>query len=49
MFRNYRIMPDELSRQEPKLLFEMLDTLRENTNAAKKVNYDSPYIRAVFG
>lgn len=53
MFKTYRVMPSVLSNQPPKLLFDVLDSMSENTNAGAAVkrnaNYDSPYIRAVFG
>ena len=54
MYKAYRIMPDVLSKQPPKLLFDVLDGMAEDntyTNVSRKgkVNYDSPYIRAVFG
>ena len=46
-------MPDVISKQPPKLLFDVLDGMSEDTKAGAavkgKANYDSPYIRAVFG
>ncbi|MCI8956302.1 MAG: hypothetical protein HFE51_10430 [Clostridia bacterium] len=49
MFKVHHLLPDEVGRQTPRVLFEMLDTLNGETEAMPQTNYDSPYIRAVLG
>lgn len=45
------IMPDTVARQDPKILFDMMDTIdgMKERKKPSKQNYSSPYIRAVFG
>lgn len=49
MFKYRGILPDELGRQDPRVLLDMLDTLNGGVSDNYTDNYDSPYIRAVFG
>lgn len=45
MFRNYRILPSEIAKQDPKLLFCMLDGLSEN----EEYGGDDPYLKMFYG
>lgn len=50
MFKVHHLLPDEVGRQDPRVLFEMLDTLNADMpNNTANNDYDSPYFRAVFG
>ncbi len=46
MFKYHHILPSDLARQEPSLVFDMLAS--DDTEHIDN-NYDSPYIRAVLG
>lgn len=56
MFKAHHLMPDVVGKQDPTVLFEMLDALSEennnsggNTTQNNRTVADSPYLRAVFG
>ncbi len=49
MFKHFHILPDEVGRQSPSDLFDMLEGLNSDDAASNADNYSSPYIRAVFG
>lgn len=53
MFLYHHCLPDEVGRQKPSVLFYMLDNLpaAEDKSRQKdgKINFSSPYMRAVFG
>lgn len=48
MFRYHHRMPDEIGRQNPKVLFEMLDSLEENN---EEIDYDElpEHLRMFYG
>lgn len=45
MFKNYRILPSEIAKQDPKLLFCMLDDLGED----EEYGGDDPYLKMFYG
>lgn len=50
MFKVHHLLPDEVGRQDPRVLFEMLDTMNDEASDNTTNNdYDSPYFRAVLG
>lgn len=48
MFKYYHLLPDEVGRQDPKLLFELIYGLDES-GTSNQESYSSPYLRAVYG
>lgn len=48
MLKHFHVLPDEVGRQNPQVLFDIFDSFSGN-NSIPRNNNDSPYIRAVFG
>lgn len=48
MFKYYRILPDVIDKQEPKMLLEILDNLNDS-EASEEYTGSDPYLRMFYG
>ncbi len=48
MFKYYHILPDEVGRQDPKMLFELIYGLNDEQKA-NEYDTSDPYLRMFYG
>nr|DAZ26030.1 MAG TPA: hypothetical protein [Caudoviricetes sp.] len=49
MFRYHHLLPDEVGRQSPFVLFNMLDSLSEEQAPEQEYEGDDPYLKMFYG
>lgn len=49
MFKNYHMLPDEVGRQNPRILMDMLDNLNNYNDEEEDYTGGDPYLKMFYG
>ncbi|MCI5604393.1 MAG: hypothetical protein MR413_01905 [Clostridia bacterium] len=49
MFKYHHKLPDEVGRQDPRRLLEMIDNLNGNSDEAEEYTGSDPYLKMFYG